>query len=51
MKSSYLEDVMRRIMGYNSQKLYELLPDHWLNSRHQPAISLFLPRWADFPVT
>jgi transposase len=32
----YLEDVMRRIMGHNSQKLYELLPDHWLKSRQQP---------------
>jgi transposase len=31
----YLEDVMRRIMGHNNQKLYELLPDHWLNSRLQ----------------
>jgi transposase len=29
----YLEDVMRRIMGHNSQKLYELLPDHWLAAR------------------
>jgi hypothetical protein len=32
----YLEDVMRRIMSHNSQKLYELLPDHWLKSRQQP---------------
>jgi transposase len=32
----YLEDVMRRIMGHNSQKLYELLPDQWLKSRQQP---------------
>lgn len=31
----YLEDVMRRIMGHNSQKLYELLPDEWLKSRNQ----------------
>jgi transposase len=30
----YLEDVMRRIMGHNSQKLYELLPDYWLKNRH-----------------
>lgn len=29
----YLEDVMRRIMSHNSQKLYELLPDHWSKSR------------------
>ena len=35
----YLEDVMRRIMGHNSQKLHELLPDHWLNSRHKKPIS------------
>jgi transposase len=26
----YLDDVLRRIMGHNSQKLYELLPDQWL---------------------
>lgn len=25
----YLEDVMKQLMGYNSQKLIELLPDHW----------------------
>ena len=35
----YLEDVMRRIMGHNSQKLYELLPDQWLKSRNQPSVS------------
>jgi transposase len=29
----YLEDVMRHIMGHNSQKLHELLPDQWLKSR------------------
>lgn len=29
----YLEDVMRRLMAYNSHKLYELLPDHWLKGR------------------
>ena len=29
----YLEDVMRRIMSHNSQKLYELLPDQWLKSQ------------------
>lgn len=29
----YLEDVMRRILSHNSQKLYELLPDYWLASR------------------
>jgi transposase len=31
----YLEDVMRRIMGHNSQRLYELLPDEWLMVRQQ----------------
>lgn len=31
----YLEDVMRRIMGHNIQKLYELLPDQWLKTRQQ----------------
>lgn len=25
----YLEDVMRRLMSHNAQKLYELLPDQW----------------------
>jgi transposase len=29
----YLEDVMRRLMSHNSQKLYELLPDQWLKAR------------------
>jgi transposase len=29
----YLEDVFRRLMGYNAQKLEELLPDQWLLSR------------------
>jgi len=29
----YLEDVMRRIMGHNNQKLHELLPDEWLKAR------------------
>ena len=31
----YLEDVMRRIMCHNNQKLYELLPDQWLIARQQ----------------
>lgn len=35
----YLEDVMRRIMGHNSQKLYELLPDEWLKSRNKNTTS------------
>jgi len=30
----YLEDVMRRLMSHNAQKLYELLPDYWAKS-HQ----------------
>ena len=29
----YLEDIMPRIMGHNSQKLHELLPYEWLESR------------------
>jgi len=29
----YLEDVMRRLMSHNSQKLYELLPDQWLQTQ------------------
>lgn len=35
----YLEDIMRRIMGHNSQKLHELLPDEWQKSRNQNHIS------------
>ena len=31
----YLEDIMRRIMFHSNQKLYELLPDNWLESRLQ----------------
>lgn len=31
----YLEDVMRRLMSHNSQKLEELLPDQWV--KNQPA--------------
>jgi hypothetical protein len=31
----YLEDIMRRIMGHNSQKLYELLPDVWALSANR----------------
>ena len=31
----YIEDVLRRIMGHNSQKLYELLPDQWLLQKQQ----------------
>ena len=29
----YLEDIFRRLMGHNSQKLHELLPDQWLLNR------------------
>lgn len=35
----YLEDIMRRIMSHNSQKLHELLPDEWLKNRNQIPIS------------
>ncbi len=35
----YLEDIMKRIMRHNSQKLDELLPDQWLKSRNQNHIS------------
>ncbi len=30
---TYLEDVCRRIMGHNAQKLHELLPDEWAKSQ------------------
>lgn len=30
---AYLENVCRRIMGHNAQKLYELLPDEWLKAQ------------------
>jgi transposase len=30
----YLEDVMRRLMSHNSQKLEELLPDNWLKGKN-----------------
>jgi len=33
----YLEDVMRRIMSHNNQKLEELLPDNWIKAFSQPA--------------
>jgi len=36
---AYLEDVMRRIMGHNNQKLHELLPDEWLKSHNQKPVS------------
>jgi len=28
----YLEDIFRRLMGYNAQKLEDLLPDQWLKA-------------------
>jgi transposase len=31
--AEYLEDIFRRLMGHNSQKLKELLPDHWLAAK------------------
>ncbi len=31
----YLEDVMRRLMGHNAQKLHELLPDQWRKDREK----------------
>ena len=31
----YPEDVFRRIMGHNSQKLEELLPDQWLLAKNK----------------
>ncbi len=30
---TYLEDVMRRLMSHNAQKLHELLPDEWAKSQ------------------
>lgn len=35
----YLEDVMRRLMGHSSSKLYELLPDEWKKARGQKSPS------------
>lgn len=34
----YLEDVMRRLMSHNSQKLEELLPDQWTEARKNIAV-------------
>ena len=31
----YLEDIFRRLMDHNAQKLHELLPDQWLSSQNQ----------------
>lgn len=30
---TYLEDICRRIMGHNANKLHELLPDEWLKTQ------------------
>ena len=29
----YFEDIMKRLMSHNSQKLHELLPDEWAKAR------------------
>ena len=31
----YLEDIMRRLMSHNAQKLHELLPDQWAKARQK----------------
>lgn len=31
--TDYLEDIFRRLMGYNAQKLEELLPDRWFAAK------------------
>lgn len=33
----YLEDIMCRLMAHNAQKLDELLPDRWLQSKQSPS--------------
>lgn len=33
---TYMEDVCRRIMGHNANKLHELLPDEWLKRQTKP---------------
>ena len=30
---AYLDDVLRRIMSHNSQKVYQLLPDEWAKTQ------------------
>ncbi len=37
----YLEDVMRRLMGHNAQKLHELLPDEWLKAQQAAQVCVF----------
>ena len=36
---TYLEDICRRIMGHQANKLYELLPDEWLKNQVAKSIS------------
>ncbi|MBI3259487.1 MAG: transposase domain-containing protein [Ignavibacteriae bacterium] len=33
----YLEDTFGKLMGYNAQKLQELLPDQWQQDRQKTA--------------
>ena len=35
----YLEDIFRRLMSHNSQRLHELLPDQWLANRKNAVLS------------
>ena len=35
----YLEDVMRRLLSHNSQKLHELLPEAWAKEKSAPDTS------------
>ena len=39
----YLEDVFRRLMGHNAQKLEELLPDRWSQARNSQKTTLCQP--------
>lgn len=34
----YLEDVMRRLMSHNANKLHELLPDRWASAKNSIAL-------------
>ena len=36
----YLEDILCRFMGHNSQKLHELLPDQWLSHKKTAQLNL-----------
>jgi len=35
----YLEDIFRRLMSHNSQRLHELLPDQWLANRKNAVLN------------